>query len=42
MSWNRRRINRLLARLMLALGIVFLLYVAALYCYYYFGYWHQP
>ena len=39
MSWNRRKINRILARVIMGLGLAFLLYVAALYCYYYFGHW---
>ncbi len=42
MSFNRHRINRLLSRVLLGLGIVFLLYVIAMYALYFFGNWQKP
>jgi hypothetical protein len=40
MSTRRKKINRILSRVMLGLGLAFLLYIVALYGYYYFGGWH--
>jgi hypothetical protein len=40
MSTRRKKINRILSRVMLGLGLAFLLYIVTLYGYYYFGGWH--
>jgi len=40
MSTRRKKINRILSRVMLGLGLAFLLYIVVLYGYYYFGGWH--
>lgn len=39
---TRRKINRFLARAMLIVGLVFLLYVAFMYYRYFFTNWQKP
>ena len=41
MSLSRKRVNKLLGRMMMALGIVFLLYVAVMYYLYFFSNWQK-
>ncbi|MEA1922306.1 MAG: hypothetical protein U9N63_06585 [Pseudomonadota bacterium] len=41
MSLNKRRVNKILSRIMMALGIVFLLYVAVMYYLYFFTNWQK-
>lgn len=42
MSLDKRRVNKILGRILMALGIIFLLYVAVMYYAYYFTDWQQP
>jgi len=42
MSFNRRKINRILSRVLLGLGLAFLLYVIAMYALYFFSNWQKP
>ncbi len=39
MAFNRRKVNRILGRILMGLGIVFLLYVGYMYYAYYYTDW---
>ncbi|MEA3333529.1 MAG: hypothetical protein U9Q58_08025 [Pseudomonadota bacterium] len=41
MSLSKKRVNKILSRIMMALGIVFLLYVAVMYYLYFFTNWQK-
>jgi hypothetical protein len=42
MSLSKKRVNKILGRILMALGIVFLLYVAVMYYAYFFTDWQKP
>ena len=42
MGLNKKRANKILGRILMALGIVFLLYVAVMYYAYFFTDWQKP
>ena len=42
MDLSKKRINIILGRLLMALGIIFLLYVAGMYFAYFFTNWQKP
>jgi len=41
MSLSKQRINKLLGRILMAVGIIFLLYVAVMYYLYFFSNWQK-
>ena len=41
MSLSKKRVNKLLGRIIMALGIIFLLYVAVMYYFYFFTNWQK-
>jgi hypothetical protein len=42
MGLNKKMINKILSRSLMALGILFLIYVAAMYYAYFFTDWQKP
>lgn len=42
MNLNRKKINKILSKVLMALGIIFLLYVAGMYYAYFFTNWQKP
>ncbi len=42
MDLTKKKINKLLGRILMALGIIFLLYVAGMYYAYFFTNWQKP
>lgn len=42
MDLSKKRINKILSRILMALGIIFLLYVAGMYFAYFFTNWQKP